>query len=71
MESTGRHRQRTAPRAKNQPRRFAELVDEEAEYAAHSGLLALQDHGKGFVTAFKDIRIKHFNTNSKKKVTAK
>ena len=32
---------------------FAELVDEDAEYAAHSGLLALQDHGIGFVTAIK------------------
>ena len=50
---------------------FTELVDEDVEYAARSGLLALQDHGKGFVTVFKDIRIKHFNTNSKKKVTAK
>ncbi len=38
---------------------FSELVDEEAKYAASSGLLALQDHGKGCVAAFKDIRIKH------------
>jgi putative heme-binding domain-containing protein len=38
---------------------FAELVDEETKYAAQSGLLALQDHGKGCVAAFKDIRIKH------------
>lgn len=50
---------------------FAELVDEDAKYAARSGLLALQDHGKGCVAAFKDIRIKHLNTNTKKKVTAK
>lgn len=32
---------------------FAELVDEDAEYAALSGLLALQDHGIGFVTVIK------------------
>ena len=32
---------------------FAELVDEDAEYAARSGLLALQDHGIGFVTVIK------------------
>ena len=37
---------------------FAELVDEEAKYAARSGLLALQDHGKGCVAAFKELRIK-------------
>jgi len=41
---------------------FAELIDEEAKYAAQSGLLALQDHGKGCIAAFKDIRIKHLNT---------
>ena len=44
---------------------FAELVDEEAKYAAQSGLLALQDHGKGCVVAFKDIRIKHLPAKNK------
>ena len=44
---------------------FAELVDEEAKYAAQSGLLALQDHGKGCVAAFKDIRIKHLKAEAK------
>ena len=43
---------------------FAELVDEEAKYAAQSGLLALQDHGKGCIAEFKDIRIKHLNANA-------
>jgi hypothetical protein len=43
---------------------FAELVDEEAKYAAQFGLLALQDHGKGCVAAFKDIRIKHLSAKA-------
>ena len=43
---------------------FVELIDEEAKYAAQSGLLALQDHGKGCVAAFKDIRIKHLNAKA-------
>ena len=38
---------------------FAEFIDEDAKHSACSGLLALQDHGKGCVAAFKDIRIKH------------
>ena len=37
---------------------FAELVDEDAKYAAESGVLAFQDHGKGTVVEFKDIRLK-------------
>ena len=43
---------------------FTELIDEEAKYAAQSGLLALQDHGKGCVAAFKDIRIKHLSAKA-------
>ncbi len=43
---------------------FAELVDEDVKYAAQSGLLALQDHGKGCVAAFKDIRIKHLSAKA-------
>ena len=38
---------------------FAELIDEDAKHSSRSGLLALQDHGKGCVVAFRDIRIKH------------
>ena len=37
---------------------FAELVDEDAKYAARSGVLAFQDHGKGTIVEFKDIRLK-------------
>ena len=37
---------------------FAELVDEDAKYAAKSGVLAFQDHGKGTTAEFKDIRLK-------------
>ena len=44
---------------------FAELVDEEVRHSARSGLLALQDHGKGCVAAFKDIRIKHLRASAK------
>jgi putative membrane-bound dehydrogenase-like protein len=43
---------------------FAELVDEDAKHSTRSGLLALQDHGKGCVAAFKDIRIKHLRVNA-------
>jgi hypothetical protein len=43
---------------------FAELIDEEAKYAVQSGLLALQDHGKGCVAAFKDLRIKHLHAKA-------
>ena len=41
---------------------FAELVDEDTKHSTRSGLLALQDHGKGCIATFKDIRIKHLNT---------
>lgn len=37
---------------------FADLTDEESAYATRSGLIALQDHGKGTVAAFKDIWLK-------------
>jgi iduronate 2-sulfatase len=38
---------------------LAELTDEERALSRRSGLLAFQDHGKGTLAAFKDIRIKH------------
>ena len=38
---------------------FSELIDEDAKHSSRSGLLALQDHGKGCVAAFRNIRIKH------------
>lgn len=38
---------------------FSELIDNDAQHSSRSGLLALQDHGKGCVVAFRDIRIKH------------
>ena len=37
-----------------------------AKHATRSGLLALQDHGKGCVAAFKNIRIKPLNQADKK-----
>jgi hypothetical protein len=37
---------------------FSDLTDEDAEHSARSGLIALQDHGKGTVVSFKDIRLK-------------
>ncbi|MDP6252851.1 MAG: DUF1080 domain-containing protein, partial [Verrucomicrobiota bacterium] len=46
---------------------FTELVDEDAKHSARSGLLALQDHGKGCVAAFKDIRIKHLQAKAPRK----
>ena len=38
---------------------LADLHDDERGLSRRSGLLAFQDHGKGTVVAFKDIRIKH------------
>lgn len=38
---------------------FSELTDLDEKYARTKGLLALQDHGKGTVVQFKNIRIKH------------
>jgi hypothetical protein len=37
---------------------FAEFVDEDPKYARKSGVLAFQDHGKGTIAEFKDIRLK-------------
>ncbi|MBC8871903.1 MAG: DUF1080 domain-containing protein [Planctomycetes bacterium] len=37
---------------------FADLTDEDAEYATSRGLLAFQDHGHGTVVGFKDIWLK-------------
>lgn len=37
---------------------FAELTDEDKQYSAASGVLALQDHGHGTLVEFKDIRLK-------------
>ncbi|MAG93834.1 MAG: glycosyl hydrolase [Planctomycetaceae bacterium] len=46
---------------------FADLTDEEQEHASRSGLLALQDHGKGMHAAFKNIRVKHIKQVPKTK----
>lgn len=37
---------------------FAELIDEDEKHARRSGVLAFQDHGKGTIVEFKDIRLK-------------
>lgn len=37
---------------------FAELIDEETAYATRKGVIAFQDHGKGTVAEFKDVRLK-------------
>ena len=37
---------------------FADLTDEDAQYATQTGLLAFQDHGRGTTVAFKDIWLK-------------
>lgn len=37
---------------------FSELVDEDAKYASAKGIIALQDHGRGTVAEFRNIRIK-------------
>jgi hypothetical protein len=38
---------------------LSELVDLDQKHATSKGLLALQDHGKGTVVHFKNIRLKH------------
>ncbi|NNC90042.1 MAG: DUF1080 domain-containing protein, partial [Akkermansiaceae bacterium] len=37
---------------------FSDLTDEDAQHARRSGLIALQDHGKGCRAQFKDIRLR-------------
>ena len=37
---------------------FAELTDEDSKYAARRGVIALQDHGKGTVAEFRNLRLK-------------
>ncbi|MFP4057061.1 MAG: family 16 glycoside hydrolase [Candidatus Brocadiia bacterium] len=37
---------------------FAELVDEDAEHASRRGVVALQDHGRGTVVGFRNIRLR-------------
>ncbi len=37
---------------------FSILTDEDKKYAMQKGLIALQDHGKGTVAAFRNIRLK-------------
>lgn len=44
---------------------LADLTDAERALSRRSGLLAFQDHGKGTIAAFKDIRLKHFHAPSK------
>ncbi len=43
---------------------LADLVDGERGYSRRSGLLAFQDHGKGTVAAFKEVRVKHIRKAS-------
>jgi hypothetical protein len=38
---------------------LSELVDLDGKYATSKGLLAFQDHGKGTVVQFRNIRLKH------------
>jgi len=44
---------------------LADLHDSERALSRRTGLLAFQDHGKGTVVAFKDIRIKHLRKPSR------
>ena len=46
---------------------FADLTDQQAGFSSRSGVIALQDHGKGTIAAFRNIRIRFFeaNTNTK------
>ncbi|MFV1994076.1 MAG: DUF1080 domain-containing protein [Verrucomicrobiales bacterium] len=37
---------------------YAELIDRHEGYARNKGVIALQDHGKGCIVAFKDIELK-------------
>lgn len=37
---------------------LSELIDEDEQHSARSGVLAFQDHGRGTVVEFKDIRLK-------------
>jgi hypothetical protein len=37
---------------------FSELIDEEMKYKTTSGIIALQDHGKGTQVGFKDIHVR-------------
>ncbi|MFZ5832932.1 MAG: family 16 glycoside hydrolase [Planctomycetota bacterium] len=45
---------------------FAELIDEDQKFATRSGLIGFQDHGRGTVAEFKDIRIKSLATDNRK-----
>ncbi len=38
--------------------KFAEVTDEDAKHSARAGLIALQDHGKGTVAEYRNIRLK-------------
>ncbi len=40
---------------------LADLTDEQTVFSSRSGVIAFQDHGKGTVVEFKDIRIRYFN----------
>ncbi len=42
---------------------FATLVDEDIEHARSSGVIALQDHGKGTVAAFRNIQLRSLTEN--------
>ena len=38
---------------------MSELVDLDGKHATSNGLLAFQDHGKGTVVQFRNIRLRH------------
>jgi hypothetical protein len=40
---------------------FATLIDDDAEESRSKGFIALQDHGKGCIVAFRNIRLKTTN----------
>lgn len=40
---------------------LADLTDEQSVFSSRSGVIALQDHGRGTVVEFKDIRIRYFS----------
>jgi len=45
---------------------FSELIDEETKYKMTSGIIALQDHGKGTQVGFKDIRLRELKRSDGK-----
>lgn len=46
---------------------FSDLIDQEQPFATKTGIIAFQDHGKGSVAQFKDIRLKKFPVKPRQK----